>query len=324
MANAITSVATFDGLNDSLYLKPFTNDPDVAQLGFDVKVAKVPLHLYFNTQLSKITKEKVACGWDFQGGANVTKKTLTPVELAAAIEQCYTVFMQTYFAEGLPAGAARGELSAEIVDILQQLHFDANKQDLLRMLFLGNTGSASADYNAFDGVYQLLGASSSPDVGALVAADFNSTNIVATMAELYNAQSRIMKGIADNRKKFLVTGNIYDAWVDYLISVGQNFNQAGLINGVSQVAYRGIEMVPLRWVDAALAADFTTGSPAVVTNPYRAILTVPDNHKLLLDKSSFGDAKAWYSMDDDVFRVAGSGLYAYQFGYDDLNVIGGF
>jgi hypothetical protein len=324
MANAITSVATFDGLNDSLYLKPFTNDPDVAQLGFDVKVAKVPLHLYFNTQLSKITKEKVACGWDFQGGANVTKKTLTPVELAAAIEQCYTVFMQTYFAEGLPAGAARGELSADIVDILQQLHFDANKQDLLRMLFLGNTASASADYNAFDGVYTLLAASSSNDIGALTSTDFNSTNIVATMAELYNAQSRIMKGIADNRKKFLVTGNIYDAWVDYLISVGQNFNQAGLINGVSQVAYRGIEMVPLRWVDAALAADFTTGSPAVVTNPYRAILTVPDNHKLLLDKSSFGDAKAWYSMDDDVFRVAGSGLYAYQFGYDDLNVIGGF
>jgi hypothetical protein len=81
----------------------------------------------------------------------------------------------------------------------------------------------------------------------------------------------------------------------------------------------------VRWVDRALSTDFRTGSPSVVTNPYRMILTMPfDNHKLFLDKAAFGDSKAWYSVDDDVYRVAGSALVDYQFGYDELNVIGGF
>lgn len=322
MANAINTVATFEGKNDELYLKPFTNDPTIAQLGFDVKVAKVPLLLYFNSQLSKITKEKVACGWDFQGAASVTKKTLSPVELAASIEQCYTVFMQTYFAEGLGAGAARGELSPEIIDILQQLHFDANKQDLLRMLFLGDTTNVDNDYSAFDGIYTKLAASSSPSVGALVAADFNTTNILTTLAEIWNAQSRIMKGIELGRKVMIVTGNIYDAYVDYLLSVGVQFDQSKIVNGIQTVTYRGVPVVAARWVDAALEADFTTSN--VTENPYRVILTVADNHKLLLDKSSFGDAMAWYERKDDKYYVVGSGLYAYEYGYDELNVIGGF
>ena len=66
------------------------------------------------------------------------------------------------------------------------------------------------------------------------------------------------------------------------------------------------------------------GSPAAPENPHRVILTQPDNHVLLLDKASFGDSRAWYSQDDDVYRVAGSATIAYEYKYSELNVIGGF
>ena len=329
MADAITSVPVGQGAEEFI-LKPFYEDPSITQLGMDVKVVKKIMKLYFNTQLDDITYKKESCGWNYSGGAAITPKTVQQIELAAAIEQCYQEFLDTYFADGLPAGAARGELSPEIQDLLLQLFNDAFKRDVLRFLFLGDTALVSSKYNAMDGVYKKLAADVNiVNAGTITDTDLQLANIEATMYNIYNSQPDILRSIPDENKVFWVTGSVYDAWKRYLqINTGNQIviQRDGVIQGIanSDVRYQNIPLVPLRFVDRLLAADFTSGSPAVVDNPHRVILTDPTNHHLALDKSSFGDARTWYSNDDDKFRVAGSALIAYEYGYSELQVIAGF
>jgi len=326
MADVFTTVATFEGTNEDLFLKPFYQDPAITDLGFDIIVGNNTRLLYFNTQLDKITKEKADCGWDYEGGAEVNKKPVTPVEFAAAVEQCYKPFMETFFAAGLPAGHRRGELSPDLDDILMQLHADVFKRDMVRKLFLSDTNLGDAFYNSIDGVYAKLAASTSPNVGALTATDFSDQNILDTMFGIYEEQDDLLRSYEDSQKRLLVTGNIYDAWKKYLQTNTGNstVKQSDFItSGISDVRFNNIPLVPLRFVDRALKSDFTTSN--VTENPYRVILTLPQvNHKLVLDKNSFGDAKAWYENKDDKYYMVGSAMMAYEYGYDELNVIGGF
>lgn len=323
MADVITSFATFEGVNEDLFLKPVFENPAVTDLGIKVVVGNNPRLAYFNTNLNKKTIAKTDCGHTYQTGVAVTKKTITPVEFELAIEQCYTDFIGTIYGDKLPAGVAKGELTPEITDFLLRIHNTTFRNDMVTKMFLSNTGDTDTFYSSFNGVYTKL-ASSTYDAGGLSSGSITQANIEGTMWTIYNAQSDLLRQVEDSQKVLWVTGNIYDAWKRWLQANIASFDNSRVANGIApqDVTFNGIKLVPLRFVDRALAADFVTSG--LVDYAYRAILTVPDNHQIVVDKSSFGDAKAWYSMDDDKYRIAGSCLFAYEFGYDELNVIAGF
>lgn len=328
MENAITSVPA-GAAAEEFFIKPFQEDPDITQLGMSVQVSTKTNKLYFNSQLDKITKKKTGCGWDYVGGANMSSKTMTPIELAAAIEQCYTVFMDTYFSDGLPAGAARGELSPEIQVILLDLFNNAYKRDVLTKLFLGDTALSDDYYNELNGVYKKLSTDANvPSIGEITDEMLEPENIEATFYSVYDKQKRLLRSLPNSSKKFWVTGKVYDAFIRFVQLKTQTsagvMQRESIIEGFSDGRYNGIEIVPIRIVDERLELDFTEGSPALPENPNRIILTQPDNHVLKLDKASFGDARMWYSQDDDKFRIAGSSTIAYEYKYSELNVIGGF
>lgn len=328
MAEFITSVPAGE-LAESLFIQPLLDNPSVSDLGLNIQVMKKGNKLYFLPQVEGITYLKEDCGWDYSAGPTIGQKTVTPVELAAAIEQCYVPFMNTYFADMLPAGARRGELGAEIQGILIDLFNEGYKNDIIKLFFLGDT-ALTGFYGVFDGVYKKLSADANiPDAGAITDNDLLPANIEATLYRVYNAQSRRLRATSAANKVMWVTGSVFDAWQRYLqLNTGNNIviQRDGVTMGIAEadVKYNGIRLVPLRFVDDALAADFTSGSPATVDNPHRIILTDPRNHILGLDKTSFGDTEAWYSRDDDKYRIAGSTLLAYEYGWSDLQVIAGF
>jgi len=324
MADVITSIATFEGVNEDLFIKPVFEDPAVTALGIKVVVGNNPRLAYFNTNLDKKTIEKTDCAPTYQTGIAITKKTITPVEFELSIEQCYKDFIGTLYGDSLPAGVARGELTPEITNFLLNIHNSTFRNDMVRKLFLSNTADTDTFYDSFNGVYTKLTGSSSPDAGGLSSGSITQANIEATLNTIYAAQSDLLRAIPDSEKVLWVTGNIFDAWKRWMQINIASFNNDRIINGTPDagVTYNGIKMVPLRFVDRALAADFVTSG--LTDYAYRAILTVPNNHQIVVDKSSFGDAKAWYSQDDNVYRISGTCMLAYEYGYDELNVIAGF
>ena len=332
MANVITSVAVQAKPEFQLFIKPLLDDPKINQLPFDLIVGKYQgQELYFNTQLDKITTKKVSCGWTFSGSTEFTKKTITPVEVQAGVEACYDILKETIFAQGLPDGWRRGELSPEILNYLSEQRAYAFNRDMLSFLYLGDTVSSTSYYTVLDGIYKKLkaganGGDGTVDAGAITASDLNATNFLTTMRTIFNAQSRFLKQVANEGKVWLITEEVYDAYINYLYASTQTnagiIQRESIVDGLTANSLFGIPIVVAKIVDERLAADFVDSSGVI--NPYRIVLTTGSNHKVLLDANGFMDELAWYEKKDDTYYLAGSALLAYEYGYGELNVIAGF
>jgi hypothetical protein len=332
MANVITSVAVQAKPEFELFLKPLLDDPKINQLPFDLIVGKYQgQELYFNTQLDKITSKKVTCGWDFSGSASFTKKTITPVEVQAAVEACYDVLKETIFANGLADGWKRGELSPEILNFLSEQRAYAFNRDMLSFLYLGDTVSSTPYYTVLDGIYKKLKAGANAvdgtvDAGAVDATDMNATNFFDTMKAIYDSQTRFLKQIEKPGKVWIWTEEVYDAYINYLYKSTQTnagiIQRESIVAGLSETVFMGIPIVVAKIVDERLESDFVDSSGVI--NPFRIILTTGSNHKILLDANGFMEELAWYEKKDDTYYLAGSALLAYEYGYGELNVIAGF
>jgi hypothetical protein len=337
MANVISSVPVQETELYDLYLKPYLDDPQIQSLPFDFLIGAFKnRELYFNTQLDKIMSKKIVCGWNFNGSTTFAKKTLNPVEVEAAVEQCYTPLINTIFANGLPTGWERGTLSPEVISYMADQRGYAFNRDMLSILFLGDEASASTYYNIKDGIYKKLKAGSItpsftgddlvPSYGALNATNLNATNFFTTMKAVYDLQPRLLKNVPKAGKAWIWTESVYDLYLNYLYVTTQT--NAGIIqresvtDGLDADQFLGIPIVVVPIVDERLEEDFTQSG--ITTNPYRVILTKPDNHKVLMDGDGILKSNSWYENKDDKYYMAGSALFDYEYGYGALNVIAGF
>lgn len=334
MANLITSVDAIETTEYQLYVKPLLADPQISALPFDFSYGNMPKDIFFNGNSDKITGIKDDCGWSFKGsGVTFTKKTLDPIEVQAPVEQCYTVLLKKLFGNKLPDGALRGELPAEVTDFMVTQQNYAFNRDLLSILFLGDTGATPDDYySLLDGVFTKLAAGVSNtdgtvDGGALSDSDVNTTNFFASMKAIYDLQPRMLKGIPNNKKVWIWTQALYDAYLSYLQEKTQT--SAGIIqtnyitDGLQVNAFLGIPIVVLNIIDERLETDFTSGSPAAPVDPYRGVLTVGTNHIIMMDGQGFKNSNQFYLPKEDKVYVTGSALIDYQYGYGELNVVFG-
>jgi hypothetical protein len=335
MANLITSVPAIETPTWEVYFKPLLNDPLINKLPFDLSIGNMPKDIFFNGNADKITGAGSTCGWSVKGdGLAFTKKTLDPVELKAAVNQCYSVLLKKLFGDKLPDGAMRGELSNEVISFMTTQQAYAFNRDLLSILFLGDTGATPDDYySLLDGIYTKLLAGvaandGTVDGGAIVAGDVDAGSFYGTMNTIYNLQPRQLKGIDNNSKVWIWTQALYDAYLNYLETSTQG--TAGVIqtqyvtDGLSATKFKGIPIVVTPIVDERLETDFLSGSPAAATDPYRVILTNPKNHIIMLDGNGFANADVFHQKKEDLVWAVGSCLMDYQYGYGDQNVIAGF
>jgi hypothetical protein len=332
MANFIDNIPNLEAPEHSVFIEPLLNDPLFGQLPFDFIIGKILTHeLYFWNRADKIGSKKVTCGWEYQKGGDYTKKPILPVKTQAAFEQCYADLLNTIHAGNLPDGVRTGELTPEIESFMVSEMIYGYNRSLLSWATLGDTVSSNNYYTVLDGIYKKLKAGANAtdgtvDLGAITATDVNTTNIYNTFKSIYNAQPRMLKGLAKGEKRWLITEAVYDALVDYVESKTQT--NAGIVEtqyvlgGVEITKFLGIPVTVLSIVDERLEEDFIDSSGVI--NPYRIILTDPTNHKILWDGGEFQNGKVWYSDDDDVVRSAASAHFVYEYGFGPLNVFAGF
>lgn len=336
MANLITSVPSIDTTVWDVYFKPLLDDPRISALPFDISIGNMPKDIFFNNNIDKITGAKTTCGWSFKGDmATFTKKTLTPIELQASVEQCYTILLKKLFGDKLPAGARRGELTPEVIKFMTDQQSYAFNRDLLSILFLGNDALSADDYySLMDGIYQELlngvaAVDGTVDAGAIVEADLSTANFFNTMNAIWNLRTRQLKSMSNTELVWIWTDAVYQKYLNYLEVATQN--TAGLIqtnyvtDGLYATNFKGVKIVVPKIVDERLETDFLINTPPVPNNPYRVILTNPKNHIILLDaETGFENADVFYDKLTDKVYAVGSVLFDYQYGYGDQNVIAGF
>jgi len=331
--DAFSTIAANDSFAYEVFWKPLLNDPKVNALPFQLNVGKIGKKLYFDAEFTDHPTIKATCGWDWKDGTPITKKALDPVELDFSFKQCYTDFLKSIFGDNLPNGFRKGELTPEIINRIIAKQSNAFNTNMLYALFLSDTGGSTPWLAGIDGVYTklLAGATANDgtvDVGAISNTDINLTNIEATLYEIYTAQPDLMKTFDNGQKAFIVTQTVYEAWARYLqinTAVGGNLiDRASLQNGVTGISYQGVPMINANYVDRGLALYDLSGSPLAVTDPNRIILTVPTNHHIMIDGTGFEDVEPFYDKKDDIVYSPASAMIDYQYGYGELNVIGGW
>lgn len=258
---------------------------------------------------------------------------MNPVELDFSFEQCYTVFLKSIFGDSLPDGWRKGELTPEIINRILIKQSNAFNTNMLYALFLSDTGGSTPWLAGIDGVFTKLlagvaGNDGTVDAGAISNSALTLANIEGTMYGIYTAQSDLMKTFDNNQKAFIVTQTVYEAWSRFL-QVGNgsawNYaNPAAIQNGVSGITYQGIPLINANYIDRGLALYGTAGSPPAVVDPNRVLLTVPSNHKIMIDGSGFEMIEPFYDRKDDLVLSPASAMVDYQYGYGELNVIAGF
>lgn len=349
MGAIIDSVVKFEGEDAGFFLKDVTENESVTSFGFDVIDEVTDSYIYLNTEFDKITKKKTTCGYtNNTDGADIYRKKLTLVELQAYKEQCYKVFDNTVFRKKLKRGSDAADMTdGEIGNMLKDFVTPVIARDAIRILFLGDTAVGNSDYNQLDGIYKVLagGAATAddsgvkiPDAGAITDAMLSTdvptagsvigqTEIEKLFARVYAAQHRKLRQVADSEKRFIVTGSIYDAWADFIISKNGALESSMslLQNGVSVLKYRGIPIIPVRLVDEYLAADFYVGSPGTTAEPNRMILTKADNHVLALDVTApENEVRFWFDENTEKTKFRATYQMAYTYKYPEYMVIAGF
>lgn len=336
---AITSFTTYTGKQSEfreLVMKKLAGYARVDQLGLnlveDVQSNKI---MYKDNYLDKVTKKFTTCqNTETGSGVSISSFTLNVVNMQVQLAQCADVFEATIAEVLRKKGADINNLTGtEIEAYVLDKVAEAAARDLFRILFLGDTTLSNSDYTAFDGIFKkikagYLAGDGTVYGGTIAAADINTSNIVNTLdSKLWDIQPYELKFIPDNEKVLLVTDNIYRAWKKYLSSTAFGIveQRSSLVNGISDVTYRGIPMVSLGVIDKYIATDFATGSPATAATPYRAILTKADNHYLATDTlTATSQVNMWYdqTLDTNYTRLRYKAGYNYAFG--ELNVFAGF
>lgn len=329
----LTDVVEYEGDDAGFFLKPVTEDPLITQMGFEIIDDVVNnKYIYLNTEIDKITKKRVGCGWTETGtGATIYRKLINPIDLQVQLEQCADVFDDTVFRKQMKRGVDVNDLTGtEIEALLLSFVEPVIARDALRIMWLADTALASTNYSMMDGIYKKLAAGVISDdiidAGALTASSVSTANIIATLRAIVDGADRKLRQVPTAQKALYVTENVwngYKAWMQDNAQLESSKDQT--VNGVSNLFFDGIELIKLSFVDEYLAADFVSGSPSAVTDPYRIVYMKKDNIVVVLDTvSRYNEVKFWYLDKEDTNYMRARYMMQVEYKYPELVTIAGF
>lgn len=320
-----TSGLTYNGKETTdILIKPAFQDPDFTKIFRVMTDIQSKQKMYLLNPLSKVTKLYNSCGLDTVTGSqiNITQKELEVSPLQIYLNECPDVFSDTVFETLRKSGHDWNNLEGtQLETVITNIVMDAVKRDAWRILFFGDTGSVSTDYNQLDGFWTKI--FEGVDTYCVDRVDNIGTSLtpgqaITILRNLYEQANNILKQIPETQKKFFVTGSIAD---NLLASyTGNTGGIEGLFlnlqNGVPQLKFYGIEVVPMRSWDTYISSDLGNQFP------HRAVYTTPDNHVIGLEKASdMTTFKFWYSHDDDINKMLVRYRMGYQFVHCDLTAV---
>jgi hypothetical protein len=316
---------TWDGqVATDVIIKPVVQSPDFLSF-FNVKTGiKNKWQITLGTAMTNVIKKATNCdARTASGTGTLSNRTLTLDEMEVFISACKSEFENNFTEEWLKTGNDINDLSGTDAEtLILNLLTPALKQDLSRLFWFGNTGSANANLNGMTGVWTRLfaGVQDSYCVKRVDnIATLNQTAGTRAVDYFENAFTQapiILKQIEATRKKFFVTGNLWENYLKYLESTDSNANGVRLlVDGQVTLFYRGIEVVPMYCWDNDIAA-YSLGTPS------RLIYTTPENHWIGVSAAADIDGiSAWYEKKDRTYYIENQFKLGYQYAHCDLQVV---
>lgn len=265
------------------------------------------------TAIEKVTKAHAA-GFAGATGSVLDQRSINVSRVEAEIEQDADTFYNTIMGELLKLGTMKDDLSDTVLQqIVADIMMKAVMRDFERQIWLGDTGSLSGDYNAYDGIFKQLAAL--PVAQKLVF----PAGAIATDGAI--AQFETMKAAAPNEllenrmnTKIFVSRSVADNYRESLRSGGTEAAFSNLQSGTPSLSWDGFEVVEMAQWDTHIAAD------TLAADPHRAVMTDVSNIVIGTDYESNSGAEFWYDRNDQVNRFRLGYVAGTQYRADELTV----
>lgn len=289
------------------------------------------------TQLSKILKPYNGCARTFTGSQDITDTVVETKEFEVALEWCkddftnqlassYNFLAQEWLKTG---NDSFNPDSTPIASIINQLIEDAVRRDVFRRVSFGDQASASADWNTIDGLWTRLidtsGASNycvrRASGTSLATAALSAGEAIDVLERVYDQSANILKQVPNSKKKFFVTGSIYDNYYNSLVGTGAVTEAAFMNqqNGLTNLRFKGIDVIPVRYWDTLL--DDST-NPLAATSKHLVLYTTKENHILGVENNAdLNKIEGWYERKDRKYYFEGNMKFGYNYLHCDLQTI---
>jgi len=269
-------------------------------------------------KFSKLEKITLAEASGFAGVAgtsnNYNQRTISVARMEAEVEQAGGTFFNTIKGEMLRAGLNKDDISGTVLQqIVADIFMRGVQRDLERQIWFGddsNAASTYVDYNAYDGIFVALAALPTAQklqiTSGAMAANLSQATFDAMLGAMPN------EGL-ENRADlvFMVTRSVADNYRATLTATGTDSSYAALVNGVTKLAYQGIEIVEMGLWDTVITADSNVATPLTAPSLHNntkkfdghiAVLTVKNNIVVATDYDSVSGADMWYDKKDKFNR----------------------
>jgi hypothetical protein len=292
---------TYPGTLNLDLIKPILVDlPALGDLFTIIQGVRCGEYLHYIQPLtSALSKSTGDCNPVYTQAGSITDRQLVTGEFKVNLEWCeaeFTAICTALIQKYIQPGVDGYELEGQLMNLIFEQTKNAMAKDILKVMFFGNNslGSTSSNiYSVIDGVFTKFFDSEAAYCVQPVSNTLPNTHTSVLTADqardtlrlLWGNSNIRLKQLPTSEKVFWVTGSIWENYYDSLINnccvegswkMGQD--------GVTELYYRGIKLMPLWFADEALSSE--------TSNPYYDILrhfivyTAKANHYMGVERSS--------------------------------------
>lgn len=272
----------------TLFLDPVFKSDNIASNFYVMgNVTGGSKEIKYHAIVENILKKYTGCGFQANEATDFTKKTVYLKKLAADLQYCWDDFedilWETVYKQG--SGDWTDLTGTAMQTVFQTLFVNAMQKDIERLAYFGDEDSASANFDAVDGMWSVkypaeVTATRTPFVdiseateAAMLAATAGTG--IAYLQSVWDKQSTALYGIADKDKVFNVSRGVYERYRKDLQDSSKNVqNNADYIrNGMPVLSFNGVDVVcQPQWNADAVSAGITARNFIELTARFNKVL----------------------------------------------------
>ncbi|ANS03589.1 hypothetical protein [uncultured Mediterranean phage uvDeep-CGR2-KM21-C345] len=329
MANALTTSFshTYAGkelLTEIFYAPSVESGQNPFELHRIMSDVKTKTNIYKVGALTNIIQGDSGCGFSASGSVAITDKVIDPQKLKVNIEQCEDAFSQTIFAEAQKSGVDRADIQGTIIEEMVMTAVTRGmRDDLIKAAWFSDAASSHAMYGNFEGFFERILGGSGYLLDLNSDATYEASDALATdgaykaMKNLYENMPAAMRSIKGQLVAY-VTSSVYDNLLSTLEAAGTDSGLQRILDGVSQLSFRGIPVQDMSLWDASLA-DTSANPNSAAIGSNAIVITTPDNLVVGTDITDpMAELSVWYEKKDEKFYLSSKFLFGTQVVFDEL------
>jgi len=201
------------------------------------------------------------CSFSSTGEGSLNQKTMEVCDLKVNLEYCATTFEANYLSAQLRAGSNNEEVvPTSYADFVVNYVADKVSSDLEKVMFQGNTGTASYPYSLCDGLVKQLQADGDVIDIAATASTIISTNVVGEL-------NRLLSGVAAEVRSEANFKIFVSQEIAFAYKQAQASTTGGLfLVGDKELNYLGYRLIPTSALNAKQMIAFNSDKVFFLTD----------------------------------------------------------